>query len=170
MAQSHAPHFHVHLPQFLFARRVNFSRFPSKKLSFNFSLTPRRVEDEDTQPLTEPIIKPIKKKNFHKYESVLPATTYKKDYLYNLTAQRPLIRNIALVGHLHHGKTNFIDYLVRQTHIEKDDPEKDLRSVFWDIFGFCVTFIFLFRFFLLFIFISFIFILQKKLSSSSYFF
>lgn len=27
-----------------------------------------------------------------------------------------LIRNVALVGHLHHGKTTFIDCLIRQTH------------------------------------------------------
>lgn len=27
-----------------------------------------------------------------------------------------LIRNVALVGHLHHGKTTFVDCLVRQTH------------------------------------------------------
>lgn len=27
-----------------------------------------------------------------------------------------LIRNVALVGHLHHGKTTFVDCLIRQTH------------------------------------------------------
>lgn len=27
-----------------------------------------------------------------------------------------LIRNVALIGHLHHGKTSFVDCLVEQTH------------------------------------------------------
>ena len=27
-----------------------------------------------------------------------------------------LIRNVALVGHLHHGKTTFVDCLMQQTH------------------------------------------------------
>ncbi len=29
-----------------------------------------------------------------------------------------LIRNVALVGHLHHGKTTFVDSIVEQTHPE----------------------------------------------------
>ena len=29
-----------------------------------------------------------------------------------------LIRNVALVGHLHHGKTTFVDCIVEQTHPE----------------------------------------------------
>lgn len=40
----------------------------------------------------------------------------------------PLIRNVALVGHLHHGKTTFVDCLVRQTHPQFDQgDEKALR-------------------------------------------
>lgn len=35
-----------------------------------------------------------------------------------------LIRNVALVGHLHHGKTTFIDCLVRQTHPQFDNNEE----------------------------------------------
>lgn len=27
-----------------------------------------------------------------------------------------LIRNVALIGHLHHGKTSFVDCLIEQTH------------------------------------------------------
>ena len=29
-----------------------------------------------------------------------------------------LIRNIAFIGHLHHGKTTFVDCIVEQTHPE----------------------------------------------------
>ncbi|KAK6163347.1 hypothetical protein DH2020_000211 [Rehmannia glutinosa] len=45
------------------------------------------VMDEDEQPLEQPIIKPVKN-----------------------------LKNVALVGNLHHGKTTFMDMLVEQTH------------------------------------------------------
>lgn len=35
-----------------------------------------------------------------------------------------LIRNVALVGHLHHGKTTFVDCLVRQTHPQFETTEE----------------------------------------------
>lgn len=39
-----------------------------------------------------------------------------------------LIRNVALVGHLHHGKTTFVDCLIRQTHPDfQSTEEKNLR-------------------------------------------
>lgn len=39
-----------------------------------------------------------------------------------------LIRNVAIVGHLHHGKTTFVDCLIRQTHPGfKNLEEKNLR-------------------------------------------
>lgn len=40
----------------------------------------------------------------------------------------PLIRNVALIGHLHHGKTTFVDCLVRQTHPQfETNEERALR-------------------------------------------
>lgn len=36
----------------------------------------------------------------------------------------PLIRNVALIGHLHHGKTTFVDCLIRQTHPQFDTTEE----------------------------------------------
>lgn len=40
-----------------------------------------------------------------------------------------LIRNVALVGHLHHGKTTLVDCLIRQTHPGFREPteERNLR-------------------------------------------
>lgn len=35
-----------------------------------------------------------------------------------------LIRNVALVGHLHHGKTTFVDCLIRQTHPQFENTEE----------------------------------------------
>lgn len=34
----------------------------------------------------------------------------------NLMDYPDLIRNVAIVGHLHHGKTTFMDMLIQQTH------------------------------------------------------
>lgn len=34
---------------------------------------------------------------------------------------------MAIVGHLHHGKTSLMDYMVGQTHIGKSDPNKELK-------------------------------------------
>lgn len=74
------------------------------------------VQEEDTQALTEPIIAPIKKKKFSHAEQDLPNTTYDLEFLADLMDNTNLIRNVALVGHLHHGKTSFVDCLIEQTH------------------------------------------------------
>ncbi|CAG8607055.1 8109_t:CDS:10 [Paraglomus brasilianum] len=81
------------------------------------------VQEEDTQPLTEPIIKPIKIKKFQVQEKDLPETRYKKEFLVDMMNLPELVRNIAIVGHLHHGKTSFVDMLVNETH----------SSVAWDV-------------------------------------
>jgi U5 small nuclear ribonucleoprotein component len=97
------------------------------------------VQDEDTQALDKPIIEPIKIKKFEIQEKDLPETTYTKQYVYieslilNCTrwlvelAQHPEnIRNIAIVGHLHHGKTSFVDMLVEQTHPSLKDVKRNV--------------------------------------------
>ena len=39
-----------------------------------------------------------------------------------------LVRNVALVGHLHHGKTSFVDCLMQQTHPDlKTSDGKPIR-------------------------------------------
>lgn len=38
-----------------------------------------------------------------------------------------LIRHVAIIGDLHHGKTLFTDLLVQQTHLDKWDPAKERR-------------------------------------------
>ncbi|XP_060112700.1 116 kDa U5 small nuclear ribonucleoprotein component [Heteronotia binoei] len=76
------------------------------------------VQEEDTQPLTEPIIKPVKTKKFSLMEQTLPVTVYEMDFLADLMDNSELIRNVTLCGHLHHGKTCFVDCLIEQTHPE----------------------------------------------------
>jgi len=82
------------------------------------------THEEDTQPLTKPIIEPVKKNKFEHVEQELPATSYQIDFLADLMDNGNLIRNVALVGHLHHGKTSFVDCMMQQTHPDlrtKDD-------------------------------------------------
>jgi len=86
------------------------------------------VQEEDTQPLTQPIIQPVNKKKFSYHQQDLPQTTYEMEYLADMMDTPGLIRNVALVGHLHHGKTSFMDCLMEQTHPDlKSYSEKPLR-------------------------------------------
>lgn len=80
------------------------------------------VQEEDTQPLTEPIVKPVRRKKFQVFdfylcnllilliaflqaiEQELPDTVYDKEYLADIMDCQHLIRNVAIAGHLHHGK------------------------------------------------------------------
>ncbi|KAI8986479.1 P-loop containing nucleoside triphosphate hydrolase protein [Pilobolus umbonatus] len=85
------------------------------------------VEEEDTQPLSEPIIAPIKVRKFNVTEKDLPETTFSKEYMVDMMNHPDLVRNIAIVGHLHHGKTSFVDMLISETHntpINADEPER----------------------------------------------
>ncbi|KAF7697919.1 hypothetical protein HF521_004429 [Silurus meridionalis] len=86
------------------------------KLSFCFCL------------LSEPIIKPVKTKQFTLTEQELPATVYEMEFLADLMDSSELIRNVTLCGHLHHGKTCFVDCLIEQTHPEiRKRDDADLR-------------------------------------------
>lgn len=87
------------------------------------------VMDEDAQPLEEPIIKPI---NLKKFEVIAKEvhTYVSTDFLLGLMANPTLIRNVALIGNLHHGKTLIMDMLFQQTHVVNTldpDSEKHLR-------------------------------------------
>lgn len=85
------------------------------------------VQDEDTQPLEQPIIAPIKEKIHDHIEKELPFTIYKTEFLLDLMKHLHSIRNITLVGHLHHGKTSFMDLLVEETHPKLKKLTRNLR-------------------------------------------
>ena len=74
------------------------------------------VQEEDAQPLTKPIIEPVRKNKFEHLEQELPETNYSMEFQADLMDNANLVRNVALVGHLHHGKTSFVDCLMEQTH------------------------------------------------------
>lgn len=59
-------------------------------------------------------------------------------FMKGLMENTSLIRNVALIGHLHHGKTSFVDCLIEQTH--PDYSVCDGRPVGSDSFLFLISF------------------------------
>ncbi|KAJ9487020.1 hypothetical protein VN97_g6306 [Penicillium thymicola] len=82
------------------------------------------VQEEDAQPLSEPIIAPVQQKKFAISETELPPVNFSREFMSDLLNFPSQIRNIAIVGHLHHGKTAFMDMLVKQTHDLTERLEK----------------------------------------------
>lgn len=85
------------------------------------------VQEEDAQPLTQPIIAPVKVRKWTVEEKDMPETRFDKAYLLNMTSFPDMIRNVAVVGHLHHGKTALMDTLVFETHKLVWDSDKPVR-------------------------------------------
>jgi 116 kDa U5 small nuclear ribonucleoprotein component len=82
------------------------------------------VQEEDAQPLTQPIIAPVEKKKFTIQEADLPPTFFDRNFMTDLMNYPEQIRNIAFAGHLHHGKTALMDMLVLETHDINERLEK----------------------------------------------
>ncbi|KAI0839137.1 P-loop containing nucleoside triphosphate hydrolase protein [Hypoxylon sp. FL0890] len=82
------------------------------------------VEEEDAQPLSQPIIAPVDVKKFSIEEADLPPVHFDRNFMTDLMNFPDQIRNIALAGDLHHGKTAFMDMLVLETHDIADRLEK----------------------------------------------
>lgn len=74
------------------------------------------VMDEDAQPLEVPLVAAIKVKKFETLERSPLRSTFTNEFLSTLMSNPELVRNIALVGHIHHGKTTIMDMFVEQTH------------------------------------------------------
>ncbi|PSN63506.1 elongation factor 2 [Corynespora cassiicola Philippines] len=78
------------------------------------------VQEEDTQTLAQPIIEPVVQKKFNIQEADLPPVHFSRELLTDLTNYPEQVRNIVIAGHLHHGKTAFMDMLVMETHDIQD--------------------------------------------------
>jgi U5 small nuclear ribonucleoprotein component len=102
------------------------------------------VQEEDAQPLTEPIVAPVKVRKWTIEEKGLPETRFDRGYVFrcdrpfctsqervsflvNMMSFPKMIRNVAVVGHLHHGKTALLDMLVFETHKLDWDSDKQVR-------------------------------------------
>lgn len=84
------------------------------------------VQEEDAQPLTQPIIAPVEQKKFTIQEADLPPVFFDRSFMTDLMNFPDQIRNIAFAGHLHHGKTALMDMLVLETHDITDRLEKKI--------------------------------------------
>ncbi|RMX65336.1 hypothetical protein DD238_004784 [Peronospora effusa] len=85
------------------------------------------VMEEDAQPIETPLIASVKTKTFSVLDQKIPQTTYSTQFLTSLMEHPQLIRHIAIIGDLHHGKTLFTDLIIQQTHVDKWDPALDKR-------------------------------------------
>ena len=83
--------------------------------------------DEDAQDIDEPIIKPIRVKNFSVLEKEQPVLKYSNEFMASLMNTPNLIRNVAVLGNFHHGKTVFVDTLVQATQENEWDFSKNKR-------------------------------------------
>lgn len=77
------------------------------------------IEEEDAQGIAEPLIAPLVEPSsgLHESEDTIPPANYSRKFFTEAVLPFPLLlRNVALVGHLHHGKTSFADMLFEATH------------------------------------------------------
>ncbi|ODV83718.1 hypothetical protein CANARDRAFT_202655 [[Candida] arabinofermentans NRRL YB-2248] len=74
------------------------------------------IATTDAQDMNEPIVAPQLDRSFKIEEKELPPTFYSKEYMWDLLSLPSKVRNIALCGSLHSGKTSFLDLLINETH------------------------------------------------------
>lgn len=85
------------------------------------------VQEEDTQPLTQPIVEPVKVRKFAIEEQGLPETRFDREFMMNLMNFPDMVRNVVVAGHLHAGKTKLLDMLVEETHKLEIDMDRNTR-------------------------------------------
>ena len=74
------------------------------------------VMEEDAQPISVPIIAPKKENKLDLFETKMPNLNFNLEFLAHLMTKPKLVRNIAIVGSLLHGKTTFMDIFIHLTH------------------------------------------------------
>ncbi|KAL9936000.1 hypothetical protein V8E36_004842 [Tilletia maclaganii] len=97
------------------------------------------VQEEDTQGIDVPIIEPVKTRKFAISEEVggaegiggtsssIPEPRFSRDFMASLLGFPEHVRNVAVVGHLHHGKTSLLDMLLFESHRMEVDMDRDTR-------------------------------------------
>mmetsp|Transcript_20010 Transcript_20010/g.60453 ORF Transcript_20010/g.60453 Transcript_20010/m.60453 type:complete len:985 (+) Transcript_20010:276-3230(+) len=103
--------------------------YPTAEETFGAE-TETLVMEEDAQPLEVPIIAPVRHKKVEVLEREAPETNYSNEFLAGLlNSSADVTRNIAVVGHLHHGKTTVMDMLVEQTHDVRHEWRNNERAM-----------------------------------------
>ncbi|GAA5871498.1 hypothetical protein JCM1840_002911 [Sporobolomyces johnsonii] len=85
------------------------------------------VQEEDAQPLSVPIVEPVKTRKFRVGSAKGPERRWDDQFMMGLASNPEMVRNVAIVGHLHHGKTALVDMLVHESHVIDVDVNKQLR-------------------------------------------
>mmetsp|Transcript_12773 Transcript_12773/g.25910 ORF Transcript_12773/g.25910 Transcript_12773/m.25910 type:complete len:895 (-) Transcript_12773:1417-4101(-) len=87
------------------------------------------VEEEDAQPVSEPILSRAKVKRMDVKMSDAPmGPRFSWKYLEKgLLTEPALTRNVAVCGHLHHGKTALIDWIVEDTHDVRWSADREVK-------------------------------------------
>lgn len=94
------------------------------KLSSTFSGVETIIATSDEKTLSDPVVEPHVEKKFILEEDDLPDTNYSKLYMWELSKIPERVRNIALCGNIHSGKTSLLDMLIEQTHtLEAQKPK-----------------------------------------------
>eukprot|EP01063_Lacrimia_lanifica_P035730 TRINITY_DN689_c0_g1_i1.p1 TRINITY_DN689_c0_g1~~TRINITY_DN689_c0_g1_i1.p1 ORF type:complete len:966 (+),score=430.56 TRINITY_DN689_c0_g1_i1:72-2969(+) len=73
------------------------------------------VGEEDTQTIEQPIIAPKVEKHFHTKEKKSKKVGQQASYIQHVMHEPNFMRNVSVIGHLGHGKTGFMDYLLGET-------------------------------------------------------
>lgn len=83
------------------------------------------VEDEDAQPLEEPLVARVVRPRFEVLERDALPSHAPPAFLAALLAAPQLARHCAVVGGLHAGKTSLVDVLLGETHTLRSVPRPD---------------------------------------------
>jgi 116 kDa U5 small nuclear ribonucleoprotein component len=88
------------------------------------------VLDEDAMEIDTPLVEPVKNKSDRAHDSVASEDwIYTEDYLTTVLLSNDTTRTrrgVALVGHMHHGKTSLIDFLLELTLRKSWGPKASL--------------------------------------------
>ena len=88
------------------------------------------VGDEDAQPIEQPLIAPVRVKQWGLSEAQLPLCSWDWRFMAGMMDHPTLIRHTALIGALHSGKTALLDLLIQHTHTLPGPPSRytDVRK------------------------------------------
>ena len=79
---------------------------------------------EDAQDVNTPLVDPMHSKNiYHAMTTKLPSLEHDTEYMSNLMMNPALVRHVAFIGHIHHGKTSVVHNLFDS--VKADDAKSD---------------------------------------------